>query len=58
VVNTLQGACRDIHIRVDELDFDREYTHENPFPANSASPDAVNSDFILVFQRINGFLNS
>lgn len=58
VVNTLKGAYRDINIRIDELDFDREYTHENPFPGNSACPDAVEDDFLKVFHRVNDFLNA
>jgi len=57
VINTLKGAYRDINIRVDEIDFDRDYTHENPFPLNSNNPELVHDDFNRVFEKVNAFLN-
>lgn len=57
VINTLKGAYRDINVKVDELDFNREYTHENPFPSNSKDEDQVNRDFNLVFDKVNTFFN-
>lgn len=57
VINTLKGAYRDIDIAVDELDFDRPYTHENPFPANAGDTAAIDRDFALVFEKICRFFN-
>jgi hypothetical protein len=56
VVNTLQGAKRDIPIEVDILDFLYTYKHEDPFPALSSIADSVNKQFNLTFDRICGFL--
>jgi hypothetical protein len=57
IINTLKGAYRDINIRVDELDFDRAYSHENPFPANAPNPGQIDSDFRSVFKKVGAFLN-
>lgn len=57
VINTLQGAFRDIHIKVDEFDFDYPYTHENPFPLNEKYESQVNLAFNEVFEKICSFLN-
>lgn len=56
VVNTLQGAWRDIRIKVDEVDFDREYLHENPFPVGGSDSVRVDADFKLIFSKICRFL--
>ncbi len=56
VVNTLKGAYRDIDIKIDELDFDREYTHENPFPTNTRLIEEVNHDFEMIFAKVCAFL--
>ena len=56
IINTLQGAYRDIRIRVDEVDFDRKYLHENPFPVNVAYSGQVDEDFALVFDKACRFL--
>jgi hypothetical protein len=61
VINTLQGAYRDIHIAVDEIDFDRNYTHENPFPANLSKAEdekQIDSDYRTVFDKVCTFFNS
>lgn len=55
VINTLQGAYRTINIKVDEFDFDREYTHENPFPENSKIANQINEDFESVFGKVCDF---
>lgn len=55
VVNTLQGAWRTIKIRVDEMDFDREYTHENPFPLEDGESRQIDHDFALTFQKVCDF---
>ena len=57
VVNTLQGAWRDIKIRVEEVDFDRNYVHENPFPTGVLNSKQVDKDFSLIFSKICRFLN-
>jgi hypothetical protein len=57
VVNTLQGAWRDIRIKVEEVDFDRDYLHENPFPVNVPYSKQVNQDFRNTFEKICRFLN-
>ncbi|MGQ1909731.1 DUF6051 family protein [Marinifilum sp. RC60d5] len=55
VINTLKGAYRDIYIKVDELDFNREYTHENPFPDNDSEPDKIKEDLDFVFKKVCDF---
>lgn len=57
VINTLKGAFRDINIKVDEIDFDREYIHENPFPADDSSSEQITKDLDLVFNKFCDFLN-
>lgn len=56
VVNTLQGAWRNIRIKVDEVDFNRDYIHENPFPIGVKNSAQVDEDFKLIFSKICGFL--
>jgi hypothetical protein len=56
IVNTLQGAWRDIKIRVEEIDFDREYLHENPFPVGVPNSKQVDEDFRATFEKICRFL--
>jgi hypothetical protein len=58
ILNTLKGAYRNIDIDVDELDFNYDYTHENPFPSNGKEPEQVNESFALVFDKICSFLNN
>lgn len=57
VINTLQGAFRDIKIPVDEIDFDYEYIHENPFPVNRKDSQKVNKAFNRVFDKVGVFFN-
>lgn len=57
VMNTLKGAYRNIDIRMDEMDFDYEYIHENPFPTNVANSKQVDECFEAVFEKVCGFLN-
>lgn len=40
------------------LDFDFRYSHENPFPAKSDHPEAVNAAFSKVFSQASAFLAS
>ena len=57
IINTLQGAFRDIDIRVDEHDFEYPYTHENPFPLLQSQAEKVERQFNLIFDKIAGFLS-
>ncbi|MRT92820.1 DUF6051 family protein [Ancylomarina sp. 16SWW S1-10-2] len=57
VINTLKGAYRDIDIKVDELDFDREYTHENPFPTSNVASKQIDEDLKFVFKKVCDFYN-
>ncbi len=56
VMNTLQGAARDIPIRVDVLDFPYEYKHEDPFPALTPIAREVTEQFNRVFDIAGNFL--
>ncbi|GAB1451413.1 hypothetical protein MASR2M47_14690 [Draconibacterium sp.] len=57
VINTLKGAYRDIDIKVDELDFNRAYTHEIPFSSNSKTSKQVEEDLEFVFNKVCDFYN-
>jgi len=57
VINTLKGAYRTININVEELDFDREYIHENPFNTGSTASQQGDEDFELVFNKVSGFFS-
>ena len=56
VVNTLKGAYRDINIQLDEMDFDYDYIHENPFPTNVVNSKQVDECFDKVFDKVCNFL--
>lgn len=58
VVNTLQGASRTINIKVDEIDFDYNYSHENPFPISKLNSQKIDESFQLVFDKIGDFYNN
>jgi len=58
IINTLMGAYRDINIKVEELDFDYKYTHENPFPIKRVDPQIVNDSHNLVFDKVCDFFNN
>jgi hypothetical protein len=57
IVNTLQGAKRDIPIEVQVLDFPFAYKHEDPFPTLASIGSQVDSAFNNVFDRVCDFLN-
>lgn len=57
VMNTLKGAYRDIKIKMDEMDFEYDYIHENPFPTNIANSKQVDDCFEEVFEKVCNFLN-
>ena len=56
IINTLNGAYRNINIKVEEIDFNREYTHENPFPNTELQSNQIDEDFDFVFNKISDFL--
>lgn len=58
VVNTLQGIERNIPIKINVLDFDYPYTHENPFPVHDKYKNEVSRSFDEVFDEATGFLKS
>lgn len=55
VINALRGAYRNIDIKIDELDFEREYTHENPFPSGTKLRQQIDEDFNEVFSKVCDF---
>lgn len=57
IMNTLKGAYRDINIRMDEMDFNYDYIHENPFPTNRIDSKEVDKSFQKVFDKVCAFLN-
>lgn len=57
IINTLQGAARNINIEVQVFDFPYEYRHEDPFPITDSISELVDKSFIEVFNRITAFLN-
>ena len=57
IMNTLKGAYRDINIRMDEMDFDYDYIHENPFPTNVVDSKQVDESFEKVFEKVCDFFN-
>ena len=57
IINTLQGAKRDIPIDVQVLDFPFIYKHEDPFPTNESISSLVDISFNNVFSKVCDFLN-
>lgn len=56
VQNTLQGASRDIPIKVDLIDYPYKYNHEDPFPSLEKIIDEVDVAFNETFDKIGEFL--
>ncbi len=57
IMNTLKGAYREIDIRMDEMDFEYDYIHENPFPTNVSNSQQVDESFDKVFEKVCEFFN-
>jgi hypothetical protein len=55
VVNTLQGAARDIPVRVEVADFDYPYSHEDPFPVVESRRAEVDAAFRRMFATASAF---
>ncbi len=58
IINTLNGAYRDIRIKVETMDFAFDYSHETPFPVKNKNKDEVNLAFNEVFDKYCAFLKS
>ena len=58
IINTLQGAFRDIPVPVEEFDFEHKYTHENPFPLNVSEAGLIDRNFEMIFEKVGKFLLS
>jgi len=58
IINTLQGAKRDIPIDVQALDFPYEYRHEDPFPVSESISGQVDRSFNMVFEKVCDFLKA
>ena len=57
IINTLQGALRDIPIPVEVLDFPFPYTHINLFPfTGEKHKDQIDVEFRKVFEKISQFI--
>ena len=57
IVNTLKGANGDIDIRIDEMDFEYDYIHENPFPVMGVDSKKVDESFEMMFAKVLSFYN-
>ncbi|MFV0266771.1 MAG: DUF6051 family protein [Draconibacterium sp.] len=57
IMNTLNGAFRDIKIRVENMDFEHTYTHENPFPSHPKEAALIDKNFDEVFDKVCRFFN-
>jgi hypothetical protein len=55
VMSALQGAGREIPIKVDVMDFDFKYTHEMPFPPNETNTSELDKSFNEVFDKFSAF---
>ncbi|MGV8093426.1 MAG: DUF6051 family protein [Mangrovibacterium sp.] len=58
IINTLQGALRDIPIPVDIHDFPFNYNHVSPFPTTEKDKEAIDEKFKMIFTRIVKFLDA
>ncbi len=56
IINTLQGAGRDVPIRVAVLDLPYACQHEDPFPVSGNRAAVVDEEFDRVFEPIISFL--
>jgi hypothetical protein len=50
VMNAVQGSRRNLPARVEVLDFDYRYSHEDPFPASESVRVPVDRAFTRVFE--------
>ena len=57
IMNTVKGAYRSVNIRMDEMDFEYDYIHENPFPTKAVDSRQVDESFEEVFEKVCSFFN-
>ena len=57
IFKTLRGKNNEIDIRVEEIDFSRDYMHENPFTAKGVNIESVETDLRHVFDKVCDFYN-
>ena len=58
IINTLQGAKRDIQIPVQIVDFEFPYNHISPFPAVPKNSKQIDREFRNIFGKIASFLKN
>ncbi|WP_163707948.1 DUF6051 family protein [Mangrovibacterium lignilyticum] len=58
IINTLQGAARDIPIPVDIHDFPFPYNHISPFPTSENNKEIIDREFRNIFLKIASFLKN
>jgi len=56
MMNTLKGSSLNIPIRVDVMDFDYAYKHEDPFPLLPKLNEQLMKSYTAVFDRVAEFL--
>lgn len=56
MMNTLKGSSLDIPIRVDAMDFDYPYKHEDPFQPVSKHNEILMKSYTAVFDKVAAFL--
>lgn len=56
IINTLQGALRNIPVPVSIYDFPFNYNHVNPFPTIEKDRETIDEKFKMVFGRFAEFL--
>lgn len=56
IVNTLQGANRDIPIPVEIDDFPFRYNHITPFPTTEKDKEVIDQEFRRIFSKISNFI--
>lgn len=57
IINTLQGAARDIPIPVEIYDFPFRYNHVVPFPFSEKNKELIDAGFKTIFGKISDFIN-
>ena len=57
IINTLQGAARDIPIPVHIVDFPFPYNHITPFPTVEKNQELIDLEFRKIFTKIGDFIS-
>lgn len=58
IISLLQGEDKDISIRVDVLDFARDYTHEDPFNFSSENDSEARQNCKYIFRKVCDFFTN